>query len=183
MMPVPLTLYEPQQSAAQLELFFGSSRDLFTSGDVLKELEMVLAWQIPLEEQNFIVNHFQWVRMQHAVSLLLENHRVDSPADGHILIYANESWLVIWQSGLFQLARPVLFTKPDDLSWHLLNTCRVLDFEPTAINWQVSGMVEEGSTLWLAISRFLDPVLPMQSGVKTLEDIPQHYFAHIFNSL
>jgi hypothetical protein len=182
MIPVPASLYDPQLAASQLELFFGNSRDLFTSGDVLKELEMVLAWQIPLEEQNFIVNHFQWVQVKHAVSLLLEHHQVLSSLEGHILIYANESWILFWQEGEFRLAKPVLFSKPDDLSWHLLNTCRVLEKEPTAINWQVSGMVEEGSSLWLAISKFLDPVIPMQSDI-SMEDVPQHYFAHIFNSI
>lgn len=183
MMPVPGSLYAPHLAASQLELFFGNSTDLFTSGDLIKELEMVVAWQIPVEEQHFIVNHFHWVQVKHAVTLLLENHIKQTGWEGHILIYASESWVVIWENGNFRLAKPVFFSKPDDLSWHLLNTCRMLQTEPTEISWTLSGMVETNSSLWLAVCRFLEPVVPLENGKNSMEELPAHYFAHIFNSL
>lgn len=183
MIPVPAALYDPQMAVSQLELFFGRTAELFTSGDVLKELDMVLAWQIPLAEQNFLVNHYQWVRIKHSVSFLLENHQGNQSNKGHLLIYGNECWVILWKDENFRLAKPVRFLKPDDLSWHLLNNCRVLEMEPSSISWQVSGMVEEGSALWNSITRFLDPVDPMPGKTTSIGDIPSHYFAHFFNSI
>lgn len=182
MIPVPASLYAPQQAVAQLELFFGPSEGLFTSGDVLKEQEMVVSWQIPLEEHDFLVNHFQWLQTRHAVSILIETYSQDNSADGHVLIYNNAAWLLLWKEGIFQIAKPVLFTGGDDISWFLLDTCRHFGFEPTEVHWKVSGMVEEGSSLWQAIIRFIDPVTLMSS-TAIPEDLPSHYFAHLFKSL
>lgn len=182
MMPIPANLYAPQLASSQLELFFGPATGLFTSGDVIKEAGMVAAWQIPLEEHDFLVNHFQWLQTKHAVSVLLENYRQQTEADGHVLVYTNSVWILLWQNGAFKIARPLLFSKPDDLSWYLLDTCRQFELEPAAVNWKVSGMIEEGSALWQAITRFVDPVSVMQTEASP-EELPPHYFAHLFKLL
>ena len=143
---------------------------------------MVLAWQIPAGEQNFLVNHFQWLQLKHAVTLLIGEPR-GKGNEGHILIYGNEAWIILWKDGQFELAKPVSFLKPEDLSWHILNTCRVLQIEPSAISWKVTGMVEEGSALWQGITRFLPEVIPMETSGWQEKEIPGHYFAHLFKSL
>jgi hypothetical protein len=182
MMPVPASLYAPELASSQLELFYGPANGLFTSGDVLKELEMVIAWQNPLEEHDFLVNHFQWVQTKHAVSILLEAYIQQTDADGQILIYGNAAWLLLWKQGVFQLAKPVVFTSPEDISWYLLDVCRQFELEPTVVHWRVSGMIEEGSSLWQAIIRFVNPVSLLDSDV-LLEKIPAHYFAHLIKTL
>jgi hypothetical protein len=178
MIPVPVSLYHPTSAKEQLELFFGNKIPVHTGGDVLDKEEMIVAWQLPLDLYEFLKNHFQVFQVKHIASVLL----LQQPAGenkAHIVVYGNFAWVLIWLNGQLQIAKPVAFSLPDDLSWHLLNLCRQLTVEPTDIAWEVSGMAEESSPLWQAITRFLDPVKAMNAPVELPENLPAHYFAHL----
>lgn len=181
MLPIPASLYTPESAKAQMELFFGFKQGCYASGDVLEEHDMVIAWQIPQKVQDFLSGHFQLLQVKHLVTLLMANSKITSPAEGRVVLYGNLGWIVLWLDGKVQIAKSVAFVKPDDLSWHLLNLCRQFNLEPTAVNWKVSGMAEASSPLWHAITRFLDPVEAMDAGVAVQEELPGHYFAHLFS--
>ncbi len=183
MLLVPAFLYSPDTAKAQLELFFGKNANYYTNGDVLPQQEMVVAWQISEEVKAYLFNHFQVLQLQHLAGLLIVNHKVHEAIEGQIVLYGNIGWVVLWKEGNLQIAKPILFSKPEDLSWHLLNLCRQFEIEPTGVSWKVSGMAEESSPLWQAISKFLDPVSPLDAGISLQEDLPKHYLAHLFAAM
>ena len=183
MIPVPAPLYTPESAKAQLELFFGWMPAIYTSGDVLQEDNMVISWQMPLVVHEFLSGHFSVLQIRHLASVAIESHEAITPFDGQIILYGNLGWAVLWVDCKLQIIKPVSFSKPDDLSWHLLNICKQFDLTPTSVSWQVSGMAENSSPLWLAVTRFLDPVVAMNAGIPLQEELPGHYFAHLFVAL
>lgn len=178
MIPVPARFYDFAGAKQQLELFFGNRGEMHTGGDVLEKEEMVVAWQLPKDLFECLRGHFKAFRARHIASLLIGRGQVNDNK-AQVIIYGNLAWVLVWLNGQFKIAKSVTFLQPDDLSWHLLNICRHLEAEPTDIQWEVAGMVEENSPLWQAITRFLDPVTPMAALVPLPGELPAHYFAHV----
>jgi len=183
MLPIPASLYEQHSAKVQLELFFGEKPGLFTRGDVLDKEEMVIAWQMPANGYEFLGKHLKFFQVKHIVSQLISSKEPDALASGQIVIYGNMCWVLLWLEGKLQIAKSIAFTVPDDLSWHLLNLCRQFEVAPTSVAWKVSGMAEGNSPLWQAITRFIDPVETMDAKVHVPEELPGHYFAHLFVTL
>jgi hypothetical protein len=183
MLLIPSFIYSPGAAKSQLELFFGNRVDSYTGGDILKEVDMVVAWQIPANVRTYLSNHFHVLHFQHLAGLLIANHKKKEGFEGHIVLYGNIGWVVLWKHGELQIAKSIPFLKPDDLSWHLLNVCEQFELELTGVTWKVSGMAEESSPLWQAISKFLDPVWPMDAGIPLQEALPKHYLSHLFVGL
>lgn len=182
MIPVPAKLYNPSAAKAQLELFFGSKLTIHSGGDVLEKEGMVVAWQIPSVVNSFLAGHFNIFQARHVVSALISSWQPGEDAEGRVVVYKNMAWMLLWSQGKLQIAKPVVFEEPDDLSWHLLNVCRQYELDPGSVNWKVSGMIEENAPLWKAITRFLDPVTPLSPGVQVPEELPGHYFAHLLET-
>lgn len=178
MIPVPTPLYTPESARAQLELFFGNKILLHTGGDVMEKDGMVVAWQLPQRLYDILKNHFQVFQVKHIASLLISS-QTGNQHKARVVVYGNFAWVLVWLHGQLQIAKPVAFSIPDDLSWHLLNLCRELQAEPTSIAWEISGMAEENSPLWQAITRFLEPVTAMDAAIKLPDELPAHYFAHL----
>jgi len=180
MLPIPLHVYTPEQGKAQLELFFGAKPGMHTSADLLPINEMVLAWQMPQDLHAAIASYFQVYRVKHVGSCLLKNAVEAGKTVGKIVVYGSQCWMSLWGNGSLLIIKSVAISQADDLSWHLLNTCKQFGLEPNEVSWEIGGMAEESSPLWTAVTRFFDPVRAMASPVELPAEIPAHYFAHLY---
>lgn len=183
MLLVPASLYSPESAKAQLDLFYGFKPGHYVGGDVLHQIDTVVAWELPANVKTFLTNHFSVTKIQHLVTSLLLHHKAHTGASGHIVLQGNMVWVLIWKQDQLQIAKSFSFLKPEDLQWHLLNLCRQLAVEPGSIRWKISGMAEESSPLWQAITCFFDMSEPMDAGIVRQEELPGHYFAHLFVGL
>ncbi len=180
MLPIPAFLYTTTSAAEQLALIHGTNTSFYTGGDVLERTSMVVAWQLPLYTYQFLRNHFYVLQVKHVVSGMIEAGKNNNSTGGNIIVYGNTSWVVLWQDGELQVAKFVSIGQADDLSYHLLNTCKQFELDPAEVNWEISGMAAENSPLWNAVTRFFEPVKVMPCTVPLPEELQPHYFAHLF---
>ncbi len=178
--PIPSYLYNPASAIQQQQLLYGEQDRLYTDGDLLQDHDMLLSWQMPATVHQFFVNRFKVLQIRHLVSGLIKSHTSNTSANGNIVVYGSRVWILLWQDSQLLIAKSVEVGHPDDLSYNLLNICRQFSVEPVQTQWHISGMVEQDSPLWAAVSRFFAQVSEMPSNVSLHKDIPGYYFAHLF---
>jgi hypothetical protein len=180
MLPMPAHLYSPDQAKAQLELFFGPKPGMHTSADLLPIAQMALAWQLPEDLYVAITAYFKILRVRHVGSCLLKNAVEAGKTVGKMVVYGTHCWVSLWGNGALLIIKSVAVSQADDLSWHLLNACRQFGLQPEEVSWEIAGMAEENSPLWAAVTRFFEPVQAMAPRVELPEELPGHYFAHLY---
>jgi hypothetical protein len=180
MLPIPVHLYTPEQAKAQMELFFGARPGMHTSADLLPLNDMALAWQLPEDLHAAIASHFSVFRLKHVGSCLLKNAVEAGKTVGKIVVYGSQCWVSLWGNGSLLIIKSVAISQADDLSWHLLNACQQFNLQPEEVSWEIAGMAEENSPLWAAVTRFFEPVQAMAPQVELPEELPGHYFAHLY---
>lgn len=179
-LPVPSFLYTPTAAQEQLNVLFGQNNTLYTGGDVIADHSMVLSWQMPTTVHQFLVNRFKVLQVRHLATQLIHNFKSGEPVKGNIVVYGSLVWIVLWQNEQLLLAKSVEVAHPDDLSYQLLNICRQFNLEVAQVYWQISGMVQQDSPMWAAVSRFFEQVEEMPVQAQLPEDLPGYYFAHLF---
>jgi hypothetical protein len=179
-LPIPSVLYSPTLAQGQLNLLFGQNNTLYTGGDVIADLSMVLSWQMPATIHQFLVNRFKILQVKHLVTNLIEKHNSTINTQGNLVVHGNWVWLVLWQNGKLLITKSIYVEHSDDLSYQLLNICKQFQLDTKQVEWQLSGMVQQESPMWAAVSRFFEQVAEMPAKATVPEDLPGHYFAHLF---
>ncbi len=183
MVPMPAQLYSPETATEQIQLFFGQRAGMHLGADILNSQSMILAWQLPAGLYQCFADQFSVFRVKHVGTCLLQNAPNINGLLGRIVVYGSRCWVSLWKNGQLQIIKQIQTTQPDDLSWQLLNICKQFDLAPSSVNWELSGMAEESSPMWHAVTRYFEPVLPMEAGVELPAELPGHYFAHLYPSM
>jgi len=182
--PVPLSVFTPALIPQHLELLFAPPAEpQHSSGDVLATHQMVMAWQMPLEWQQVITQHFAIVKLKALMSTLLMAPETESPVFGHLVVFDQYLWLALFKNHALLLCRTVAFQRPEDLSYHLLNICQQCHIATDAVQWRISGMTAQHSLLWEAVAKYFNHVVPFEAGCPVPEGLPGHYFAHLYAAL
>ena len=180
-MPIPMAIFKPEDASEQLALIFGNTAEAtYTGGDIIAEQNLLIAWQIPADWHNLLSEHFKVLQYKHLLSMLCKKASNTSTTNGNIVVYGQWAWATITQNDVLQIARPIHLQQPDDLSYHLLNTCQQLGISPDAINWQVSGLAEFHSPIWEAIAKYFQHVNLRPAECELPNELPAHYFAHLY---
>lgn len=184
MIPTPSNLYQSQAIAGHMQMMFGKGQhQWFTSGDVLGEQQMVLAWQMPAVWRQRLTMHFSVLQSSHLVSALLKQATPAQGAHGHLVIYASMAWVVLRQNTQLLVATSVDIQPVENMVYDLLNICQQFQIAPDKVLWNVSGMVTRNSNLWQIIDRYFGEMQWMPSAVATPQELPSHYFAHLFSTV
>lgn len=183
---IPTPIYTPQSGIRQLNVLYGEMDDSFVGGDLIGPHQMMVAWRLPGWLHRTLTEHFKMVRISHLISGMVEQMDTkdgDEIVAGRLIISQPIAWVFIWKGTNLQFAGSFPFMVPEDLSYHLLNTCRQLSVDPSVLDWQVAGMVETSSPTWTAVSKFFNQVEPLHQPVKWSEELSSHYFAHLYSGL
>lgn len=179
-LPIPAVFYQPSDAEIQLNAFFGEEAYLHTGGDILPDLDMVLAWQVPKDIIECLSADFDKIQFKSIASLVLQNGLVlkNDLVEGHLLVSGKWVWLAVWRNGELLIIKNYPAAEPDNLTYQMLNICRQWGIGVEKIQWKVGGMVNQNSQLWYAAGRFFENFNPDDAGVIFGPDVPSHYFAH-----
>jgi hypothetical protein len=179
-LPIPAYLYSPERAQEQLNLLYSSRTNNYTGGDIIKEQSMVLSWQMPATVHQFLVNRFKVLQVKHLLSNVIVRSSNHSKTIGELVVHGNLVWLVVWKNGKLIVAKSIEVEHPDDLSFQLLQVCKQFDIETADIDWKISGMIQQDSLLWAAVTRYFSNVSEMESAVVLSDEIPGYYLAYLF---
>jgi hypothetical protein len=171
--------FDPETSAAFIEVQHGQLRSVCYQSDLDEAHQMVIAWQIPEQVLRFFQEHFAVLTVRHVFSAMLTN-----PTNGPFLkmVAAPEHVFLALhsQQQLLHLA-PYPSHSGNNLAFHVLNLLRHYDLSADTVNVSLSGCTENAA--WYEVfSSFLPrvsfAVLPPGAG----EGYNQ-YFAHMIEPL
>ena len=177
-LPIPVSLYDPERSKEELNLYFGPAMWQHTGADFVELFPMVLAWQMPGQVLQYFRQHFQVITVQHLLNTLLHQPK-SSEIEGCLVVSEKHVQCVVRRNGDLVHAGVIPIVTPDDLAYRLLNICRQHDILFEEISWLISGMIESDSALYNGISQFLQS-LNWREPVHALpSQTPVQYFAHL----
>lgn len=179
-LPVPTIFYKPQEALLQMEAIFGEDHFLHTGGDILRELDMVIGWQVPKDSFECMADHFDAVQFKSIATLMLETGPVmkGESHEGHILVSGQHVWIAVWRNGQLLIIKSIPAGDSDNIAYQMLNICEQWGIDKEKIYWRVTGMVQQDSPMWAAAERFFLNVVPENTTGVFGTDIPPHFFAH-----
>lgn len=179
-LPIPNVFYQPSDAAIQLNALFGEEAYLHSGGDILPDLDMVLAWQVPKDLFECLAADFDKIQFKSIAALVLQNGLgfKDDSVVGQMLVSGKLVWLAIWRNGQLIIVKSYPAADPENLTYQMLNICRQWGIEVEKIHWKVGGMVNQDSPLWYAAGRFFENFIPDNAGINFGPEVPAHYFAH-----
>jgi hypothetical protein len=182
--PVPAVFFTPINASEQIAVIFGEGMHQHSGADLLPGFDMVMAWETPLEIFECLTTHFEMVQFQCLGTLILKSaHTKEEEAIGNIIVSGEQIWIAAWRNHKLLLVKTICLEGPDDLCYELLNICRQWGIPNEKMHWEISGMVNKDSPLWIAPDRFFENFAPSEGGFADSEKIPGHYFAYLCNYL
>jgi hypothetical protein len=179
-LPYPTVFYKPSDAVVQLETIFGEESLLHTGGDILRELDMIVAWQVPKDSFECMAEHFDAVQFKSLATLMLESGPVlkAESLEGHFLVSGQHVWLAVWRNGQLLVIKSVPAGDADYIAYQMLNICEQWGIPKESIHWRITGMVHQDSPMWDAARRFFLHFHPENTTGVFGTDIPPHFFAH-----
>jgi hypothetical protein len=179
-LPVPAVFYKPSEALVQMDAFFGEEKFLHTGGDILRDLDMVIGWQVPKDSFECMAEHFDAVQFKSISTLMLENGPVmaDEAFEGHLLVSGQYVWVAVWRNGQLLIIKSIPAGDTDNIAYQMLNICGQWGIPKDKIHWRVTGMVQQDSPMWKAAGRFFLHFFPYNTTGVFGTEIPPHFFAH-----
>jgi Protein of unknown function (DUF3822) len=175
---IPAELYQAERSQKELALLTAATGRQQAAADLVDHHRLVVAWQMPKAVLAWLQQHFEIFTITHLLSLLLAKTE-EASCEGRLVVADKWAIVVLRKQEQLFFAGALPVVSPDDLMYHLLNICRQHQLVPQEMKWQVSGSLEDGSALWLAMDKFLHhfsfmPALHPLPGKATSQ-----YFTHL----
>jgi hypothetical protein len=148
--------------------------------------ELMLVYRVPAEWMRVLQEQFPTVKFRHTYSKIIEAafSSCDAVECLFVQFYHQQFILCALQDSKLIIIQTFGFETPDDVSYHLLNTCNQLNFSGKDISVHLSGMIDVNSTLYTEIVKYFGNVQLDTIDVPLLADqingFPAHYFTPFF---
>ncbi len=187
----PPSLLVPQQflnnldHSAILELVFGNTCERVTRTDFLQGHEIHNVYGIPSIIEQVVNRYFGFAECIHLFSILPEI--VKEPGNHLFCIFSSgQLKMILTREGEIQVLQTFVYTTPDDVAYHLLNTCNSFEVHTNDVMVGLSGMIDERSPLYSELYKYFIHLkfetLPDQYQYPDeIREYPAHYFSHLFS--
>ncbi|MFM2358155.1 MAG: hypothetical protein RLY16_147 [Bacteroidota bacterium] len=181
---VPPAYKNHTSNRQMLELLFGDMSDnvlytdfmykhnLYNIFAISRKLDEVLSYLFISDEKMHLQSILPYVQSFSA------NHLYCIFGNNHL----NAMLLV---DGKLQVMQSFNFFSPDDAVYFLLQTCNAYQVDPSNVELQLHGRIDQSSVLCREISQYFDEIvfssLPESfSYSEDVKQLPSHYFSHLF---
>ncbi|MGZ5247380.1 MAG: DUF3822 family protein, partial [Flavitalea sp.] len=147
--------------------------------------EMVNVYRVSKELQNFVEQQFKPSVYRHAYSIIASSELTDENLL-QVRFYNDRFTAVLWKSGQLQMVQSFTYQSPEDVSYNLLSIAENFEVSPEVLKIEVSGLLDEHSSLYLELNKFFLHIEAAKASDKIdtgelLADYPEHYFSPMLN--
>lgn len=165
-------------------LLLDTSYATVSQSDVISEL--IPGWQlynvyaVPKEIRDCISRKFSIARYWHQYSLGLQNVN-SSGSNGDIQIDFREYdfTLVAVKQSKFLVARNFDYTRPEDVLYYLLQTCRQFSLSQQDVQLRLSGLIDKQSSLYKELYQYFIGIEFSDATWNSKSEYPQHFFTSL----
>lgn len=166
-----------------LALMFGEDNETVVTIDHVTSSAIYNHYRITKKEESVIRKYFPNATVFHSTSLQLEQLN-GSDNLLYCIIFHNTIKVILFKNSTLQIVQQYSYIVPEDVVYHLLNTCEQHNLNTSEIHLTLSGMIDEQSKLYNEIYRYFlhitfdkvdeDIVLPAE-----ISEHPRHFFSHL----
>lgn len=180
---VPGEFYKPELNSDMLNSIHGDIGEGIIFTDKIGDKNIYTVYRIPSTVHHAVTSRFPLAQFSHQYSYLVKS----LPESGNILqaIFYQEKFIaVLVKDGKLQILQTYNYNTAEDITYHLLNICS--QFEVSDVKLELSGMIENDSTLFDEIHKyFLNVSFDDWSNefayTISVKEFPSHFFSHQFS--
>lgn len=182
---VPSILYAGDGAERILAMIHGDLRRGTPMQDSLETLGIQNLHRMPEDLEASLKQALPGTSILHESTLVLRwlsDHREMLPAVYvYLQVYPSQVTVTVMRDGICQLVQTYPYDIPEDLSYHLLNTCEQLGLDPEQVPLIVSGLIDPESPLFLELLKYFRHLETQSASAcgpqdPALGEVPPHYF-------
>jgi hypothetical protein len=136
---------------------------------------------VPVTVHTVITKSFPGAAVRHSSSMQLQ---ASGTTDIHCIVFHNTIKVILFNRGQLQFVQQFHYKTPEDVVYHLLNTCEKYDVTVNEVVLMLSGMIDARSNLYQELYKYFlnisfaavsDEVF-LSPDIKTF---PAHFFSHL----
>jgi Protein of unknown function (DUF3822) len=172
------TVIEPM-----LNLMYDSGNREDIKTETIEGTGILNAYAVDKKITSVLLTKFPNATCYHSNSLLLQ--RIRSQVQYlYCIIFHNSLKVFLFKDGALQLSQQFHYSKPVDVSYHLLNCCEQYQVNSSEMQLQLSGMIDAHSNLYNELYKYFLNIgfEPQQAGIISNDRIkfyPGHFFSHL----
>ncbi len=173
----------PNAAEEMLSLVYDSGNMEDIKTESITTTSMLNAYAVDRKIASVLLNKFPGAVTFHSSSLLLQKMQPLGTIL-YCIIFHNTLKVFLFKEGILQFTQQFQYTKPVDVSYHLLNSCAQYNITGSEVSLHLSGMIEANSNLYNEIYKyFLNINFEQQDAAITTHDrirfYPEHFFSHL----
>lgn len=185
---VPERLFNLDTNKEIMELVYGTLDKNLVLSEKIPWWDYHNVYRIPQEAHRLLQKKFSAGRYWHFYSLQLKCHKmfIAREEDQFIKVYfyPEKIVVIVFKAGQLQLIQTFLYHDSKDIAYHLLNCCRQLGLDQDAAIFELSGLIEQNSTLFEELSKYFLHLQfeGIEDSIKIsdeLKEYPRHYFSSL----
>lgn len=166
-----------------LALMYGRRNDVVLNNDFITSANIYNHYRIPSEMEQVFSEKFPRADIFHSTSLQLEQLTQEKDLL-YCILYQHSLKTILFKEGVLQVVQQFNYTTPEDVAYHLLNTCEQFSVKPSEVDLRLSGMVDEQSRLYGEMYNYFQNISfqNVADGIYVSEEIkalPAHFFSHL----
>jgi hypothetical protein len=185
---VPEKLFSIEANKHLTELVYGNLDQNLILSEKIPWWEFHNVYRIPTDAHRLLQKKFSAGRYWHFYSLQLKCHKMfnarEEPQYLKVFFYPDKIVVMIFKSGKLQLVQSFLYHDVKDVVYHLLNCCHQLNMSQEETILELSGLVEQDSTLYDELQKYFLHISfeDIEDSIKMtdeLKEFPRHYFSSL----
>lgn len=179
---VPDSLFKPGMQDAMLTMIYGEKENVQINTDHIPASYLHNVYRIEQSIDLLLKANFPGAHVVHSSSLQLQQEIQKD----HLLciFYHNSIKLILFKEGRLFFVQQFPYHTPDDVVFHLLNSCAQHQVDPSVIALHVCGLVAGDSNLYNRLYTYFTNIvfedIPENISVREeIKKLPAHFFSHL----
>ncbi len=178
---VPNKFYKSSdENYKQIDLLFGTDYTFQSYTNELFNHPITLSFKqydVIIEE---IEEHFEKVKIKHLATGLIDNYQSKNIHEGILIVHPNTCLCVIFQNNKLLLCKSIAYTEPQDLLYHILNTCDTLRITNQDMYWRIGGMISKHAAIHECLNKYLTNLIYTEVNSNSFANTEPHFYEHLF---
>lgn len=176
---VPDPYFKPAIHDAILSLIYGEKDSMQINTDVIRESALHIVYRIEQSIAMLLNVYFPGALVVHSSSMQIKH----VTQEDHLLciFYHNSIKVILFKTGTLFFVQQFPYNTPDDVVYHLLNSCAQHHVDPSVIALHVCGLVAADSNLYNRLYSYFSNIIfaDIPENIPVRDEIKN--FLHIFS--
>lgn len=185
---IPGKYYNEENSDKQLATVFGTCSDCINKTDIINYdfgignmQEIYNIYSIPQAVNDIISKKFPGAGIRHSTSMQLLH---SGNTNLHCIVFYNSIKVILFSRSQLQFVQQFNYKTPEDVVYHLLNTCDKHDIAINDVVLFLNGMIDVQSNLYHELYKYFlnisfEPVSDEVFLSANIKAFPPHFFSHL----